>query len=396
MVEGAQALIASLRGTLGRMEVALGAIPEGIAWTTEEGVVQWSNAVFDRLVGRSRFEILGARLADCLPLRQEGKAVRGIARMSEKLLSGAAPEAETFEYAKESEGLSLEIYVGLALAGESTRSLVFVIRDVTERVRRQRELLQAQADIEDAHRSLLRQEHLAAIGRMAASVIHHVANPMAYVTANLDLMRRDIQQAVERGALRHDTAQMIEEALDGVQRVNKVLDALRPYARRSDWTGEPVDIGAAFEAAIALVAPDAAGRVEIRVSVRGVPLVKGRSQEIAQVLHSLLEHVVRAAADGGHVDVSAVVSGEKLVVEIARDGPAMPPAELERLFEPFAPSSVVAAEARQQRDLGLWTARAIAREHGGDLTVDSPGGRGAAFRLTLPLPPRPPPPAAGF
>jgi signal transduction histidine kinase len=213
---------------------------------------------------------------------------------------------------------------------------------------------------------------------------------MAYVTTNLGLMERDIRDAAERGVLPREYAQMIGDVVEGTQRVNEVLKALRPYARRADWTVEVVDLKSAVESAQALVAEEAAGRVQIAPDFGALPRVKGRSQEIGQVLHGLLARAVNESPADGRVLVRGEAKGDRVWVEIERDGEEIPPDERERLFEPFSAESARAG----RHDLVLWTARSIAREHGGDLTLENAQGRGACFRLALPLaPPRAEPPA---
>ena len=61
-------LISSLRATMGKLEIALSSISDAMGWTGAEGKVQWCNSALARLAGKSHLEVLGAGLADLLPL----------------------------------------------------------------------------------------------------------------------------------------------------------------------------------------------------------------------------------------------------------------------------------------------------------------------------------------
>ncbi|AFZ23098.1 signal transduction histidine kinase [Cylindrospermum stagnale PCC 7417] len=140
-------LVSQLRVTLGKMEVALGAIADAIVWMGNDGRVQWCNAAFDRLVNLPHILVLNMRLNEVLPLTQSGQAVATDCYPDVQVLRS---EYETTEYEYQQEvdaerhvsryrPLILEISGNCAEYIGGERSAVLVIRDVTQAKRIQAE-----------------------------------------------------------------------------------------------------------------------------------------------------------------------------------------------------------------------------------------------------------------
>ena len=116
--------------------------------------------------------------------------------------------------------------------------------------------------------------------------------------------------------------------------------------------------------------------------------ITGDAARLGQVLDNLLENARRYTGGGGAIAVQ-VFGGEVAHLLVTDNGPGVPPADRERIFDRL----VRLDEARSTHDggagLGLAIARGIARAHGGELRcIDPPGGTGAAFELTLPRQPQ--------
>ncbi|ARF58483.1 sensor histidine kinase [Streptomyces gilvosporeus] len=118
------------------------------------------------------------------------------------------------------------------------------------------------------------------------------------------------------------------------------------------------------------------------VRIAGPARVRGSSRQLARVLGNLLDNAQRHAA--GTVFVALRTEGADAVLEVADDGPGVPSAERERIFERF----VRLDDARSRDDggagLGLAIARDVVRRHGGDIAVRQPPGGGAVFQVRLP------------
>ncbi|MEZ5353067.1 MAG: PAS domain S-box protein [Bryobacteraceae bacterium] len=162
------ALIRQLRVTLGRMELAVGALDEAMVWTDMAGLVQWANPAFARMVGFKRFRILGKSIVDLLPLYQDGKLLPADRHPAVRITAAQGartPSRGRFEMVRGESRRIVEIHCAIqgcggdvpggavrsgsggdgqhssaagesALGGanESTDAIVLVVRDVTERI----------------------------------------------------------------------------------------------------------------------------------------------------------------------------------------------------------------------------------------------------------------------
>jgi phosphoserine phosphatase RsbU/P len=124
-------MLRQLRGTLGRLEIALGSISDAIAWTSADEMIEWSNAVFDRLVGKPRIQTLGHRISAVLVLEENGALVPAqshpvrLALLDGKETSGIYGLAGTTR--------QLEILARPVDFGSGEGHAIVTIRDCTER-----------------------------------------------------------------------------------------------------------------------------------------------------------------------------------------------------------------------------------------------------------------------
>lgn len=241
------------------------------------------------------------------------------------------------------------------LAGEDAR--IVLLHDMT----RQHALKIAAA----------RNERLAAMGEMAASLAHQLRTPLAAATLYVgtlisrDLAPDDVKSIASRaqGRLRHlerlirDTLMFARgevlgrEAIDVAMLVDELQHTVEPVAR---------------QAGVRLMVEPASGSVS------------GDRKAVASALVSLLENAVQACADGGEVAL-AVEATEGSVSFVVRDNGRGIPREIqERLFEPFFTTR------EEGTGLGLAIARGVARVHGGDIECESAPGAGSRFTLRLP------------
>jgi two-component system CheB/CheR fusion protein len=170
-------------------------------------------------------------------------------------------------------------------------------------------------------------------------------------------------------------------------------DALGRLARVLEWgrqrpSREPVDLRRVVERARAAVEPVAGPGVTWHLELAAVPVVMGVPEQMELAVEHLLRNAAEALAGrGGHVRVSLAPAGSRVRLEVADDGPGIPPSLVPHVFDPFSSTKSIVAGL----GLGLPVVRDIVERHGGEIAIAS-DGRGT--RVTLLLPPGRAPAAA--
>lgn len=314
-------------------------------------------------------------------------------------------------------------------AAVQTRGHMKLIREMYRQVKVQNaDLRKLNAQLKDAQFHMVQQEKLASIGELAAGIAHEINNPIGFVSSNVDTLQsffhritevlaaqRDFLDALSRNPdyaehLGEDLARlqalsqstklpfilseldpMIDDTRGGIQRVTKIVQTLRNFARTGlDDEMLPCPIDDVIEEAILIVHNESKFVLDFAHEPGNCQEIICNRSQLGQVFLNLFVNAIQAIRsqnrqDRGtiHVRTRPVDNGVEVVVE--DDGPGIPDAAKMRIFDPFFTTKDVG----QGTGLGLSISHdIIARKHGGAMRVeDSPFG-GARFVLTLPL--RPP------
>ena len=113
-------------------------------------------------------------------------------------------------------------------------------------------------------------------------------------------------------------------------------------------------------------------------------MAKMDPQLIVQVLINLTDNAIKYTPAGSSIAVSAQRSGETVRVEVADDGPGIPDAAKEKLFEMFYTAQAKRGDGRRGLGLGLSLCRSIVEAHGGQIGVRDNNPHGTVFWFTLP------------
>ncbi|HEY0237684.1 MAG TPA: HAMP domain-containing sensor histidine kinase [Friedmanniella sp.] len=221
-----------------------------------------------------------------------------------------------------------------------------------------------------------------------ADAAHELRTPLTGVQAAAEtlLQHRDRMTTAEQ---EHIEALLVGEARRAGRLVADLLSVARLDAGAAP-SQTSVDLEALADAdafRARLVWP----RTTITVT-GSVPPVTGDAQALGGVLRNLVDNACRAAGQGGTVQVVLGLQGRQTVVDVIDDGPGVPAADRDRIFERLVRLDAARSADAGGSGLGLAIARGTARAHGGDLVCLAAPGHGADFRLTLPSSSHPPAP----
>ncbi|MEV0662211.1 HAMP domain-containing sensor histidine kinase [Spirillospora sp. NPDC050365] len=178
-----------------------------------------------------------------------------------------------------------------------------------------------------------------------------------------------------------DAVDTLRRSLADIDRLHRIVEDLLVLARLDSGdipAQEPIDLGALVEAEAALRNPPVPTVVKVEPGL----IVDGNRQRLGRAVRNLLANAERYAA--AQIEVEARANGDGAVVEVHDDGPGIPFADRDRVFERFARLDPARSRDKGGSGLGLPIAREIAVAHGGTLRV-ADGAYGARLVLRLPL-----------
>jgi two-component system OmpR family sensor kinase len=217
--------------------------------------------------------------------------------------------------------------------------------------------------------------------QFSADAAHELRTP-------LTILKGELEVALGAAAPGAPHRRTLESCLEEVDRLAGLVEDLL-FLARSDagalaLSRERVDLTAVVtDAAPALEALAGKAGVTFRVEPSPPLPVQGSAPLLFRVVFNLAENAVKHAGAGAHVTVSTQARDGRALLEVGDDGPGIPPADRERIFDRFYRGDP--ARERGGSGLGLPLTRAIVQLHGGEISVTSDPGAGACFRVALPL-----------
>jgi signal transduction histidine kinase len=224
----------------------------------------------------------------------------------------------------------------------------------------------------EAREQLVKDERLAAIGKLSFAIAHEIRNPVAMIACSATAANRP-------EASKETRVECLGIIAEESRRLERLASDFLSYARQRPLEIRCVPLVTTLGAACGL-ARQRAEEAGIDLAIERVDEVSGELDpfQIQQALLNLLMNAIEATPSGGHIRMGGSTEGERLSLWVENSGPALPPDIVERLGEPFLTTKPLGT------GLGLAITRSIASAHGGDLVLED--NRQGQVRMALVLP----------
>ena len=388
---------AELRQQAEFLRNVLDTMDSAVIVTDTEGVIIAVGGSAERLLGGAEQKLIGSSMSshidgchDVLPAWTDGHQQEVALRTP----GGASVPA---------------LMVTSTMHGDDGRAIghVRVATDLTERKKLEDDLRQAQK--------------MEGIGQLAAGVAHEINTPVQFIgdstrflgdvlgdlmslleeyqllraacTADPRFAERcehlvDLEQEADLDLMRAEAPAAVERTIGGVQRVSRIVAALKQFAHPSAGTAEPVDLNQIIETTLVVARNEYRYVADVDSDLGEIPDVIGDHGDLSQVVLNLVVNAAHAIADRGDdergsITIRTARSATAVEFSISDTGTGIPEAIIDRVFDPFFTTKEVGRGTGQ----GLAIVRSIVVDrHHGSIDIATEPGAGTTFTISFPIP----------
>ena len=287
---------------------------------------------------------------------------------------------------------------------------IALYEDITDKLLLERDLHQAQK--------------LEAVGQLAAGIAHEINSPVQYIGDNISFLKDSFagiagvlkayesfwQELVRSGAIGEESQQQlarvasdadldylweeipktIDQSLDGVQRIEKIVRAMKDFSHPGDEEKTLLNLNTILQTTITVCRNEWKYVADVETDLADdLPLVPGYAADLSQAFLNIIvngAHAIESRIKGGSggkgkIHVSTACDGERVVVRIRDTGGGIPPEIQDRIFEPFFTTK----ERGKGTGQGLAISRRVIERNQGQLFFETEQGEGTTFSIILPL-----------
>lgn len=283
---------------------------------------------------------------------------------------------------------------------------IAINEDITQQVKNEDHLKQINEKLISAQSSLVNEEKLASIGRLAAGVAHELNNPIGFINSNFRSIKRYISKFKE--LLEHedfvisdklkelyqvdfileDLFEILDESDEGFGRIINIINSLRSFSRiDEDHKASFVNLNDLIKTTLVVARNEIKYSANLHLEYGDIPSVYCIAGEINQVLLNIIVNAAQAVKEEnnknlGNIYICTETDGKYVTCRIKDDGPGISDDDKQKIFDPFYTTKAVG----KGTGLGLSISYdIIVTKHKGSLSILDAAEGGAEFVVTIPI-----------
>lgn len=334
-----------------------------------------------------------------------------------RLRAGESLTQETEMCTRRGQRLWVQLIAYASDASHPGAGVWWLLQDRSDVTRAQEQLVlnyletkKTNARLAEAQSQLLQAEKLASIGQLAAGVAHEINNPVGFVSANLNSLRRHVEpllallalygsvnladsnpplhaqiealkQSADLDFVCEDMPQLLAESDEGLNRVKRIVQDLKDFSRvdHADW--QEADLHQGLDSTLNVARHEFKYKADVIRNYGVLPPVRCLAAQLNQVFMNIIVNAAHAIPVKGEIHLTTRCEGDWVCIEIADTGTGMSEAVRRRIFDPFYTTKAVG----QGTGLGLSLSFSIVQKHSGRIEVRSTPGEGSSFSVWLPI-----------
>ncbi|MFC1885600.1 nitrogen regulation protein NR(II) [Thermodesulfobacteriota bacterium] len=272
-----------------------------------------------------------------------------------------------------------------------------ISRDITKRFKEEEEITrrleqmveQRTEQLNDTHAKLLHKDKMASLGKLSASVVHEINNPLSGVLNLIILIKRIMKESGNRDKNTEEIRRYLDLMETETKRTSRIVSNLLAFSRQSKMELNRLDLNRLIEKTLFLNANLLKiNQVKVeRHLFPDIPDIVGSEDQLQQVFMNIVSNAAESmeATGGGvlRIETGYQLGDDRIFIKLSDTGVGIPQTHLTELFEPFFTTK----KKGKGVGLGLSVAYGIIKEHDGSIHVKSKEGNGAMFIVELPLKP---------
>ncbi len=277
-------------------------------------------------------------------------------------------------------GVVLEYYTHSQFLHKKIVGTIHGFQDITERNR-----MRMQASLQD---------RLATTGKLVANVAHEVNNPIAWILSNLQLIKQQFKELLQKDKPSGETClsyvskleEVVTDSIEGAERIQEIVLMFKKFGRIDEEETSPINVHGILNTAISMAMIQVNFHIKLEKHLAShQPVIIANSNKLHQVFLNLIINAVQSFPKENNehqiITISTATEGNMFRVDIKDTGAGIPPELASHIFEPFFTTK----SADEGTGLGLSICQDILSTYGGKITVQSEPGKGSTFSVFFPI-----------